>query len=297
MLMGKIREIFASDELSRFRRGCFGLAALGAIVVLGTNASGAKGETRVLVDSYADEDYLKGKEADDALKRETYHFVEGKFHGGNMRDPSLREVSFMDVAESLAAELRKRNYYPAQTQEGGDLLIVVHRGMTQIEADWDELFPQDDLDDDSFSDSEEEDGTEESPGTILDETGYTYREQDNAELIGFDRALKRSSLNVQEGFELQDMLRSERYFLVLMAFDLRILRETGEKKLVWSTRFSLDAIQTNFEDAHFALSRGAANYFGTNLDGKLGKTTTHLGSGEVETGELKVIETLDDEEE
>ncbi len=47
---------------------------------------------------------------------------------------------------------------------------------------------------------------------------------------------------------------------------------------------------TNFREAHFALSRGASDYFGTNLDGKLGKAMTNLAPGEVEVGDLEVIE-------
>lgn len=64
--------------------------------------------------------------------------------------------------------------------------------------------------------------------------------------------------------------------------------------MIWSTRFSLDAIGTNFRDAHLALSRGAANYFGTNLDGELGKTKTHLGEGKVELGDVQVVDTVEE---
>jgi hypothetical protein len=112
------------------------------------------------------------------------------------------------------------------------------------------------------------------------------------QLIGFDRALKRRGLMLQDELELQKMLRAERYFLILMAFDWQKMQKTGEKKLVWSTRFSMDAIGVGFDDAHFALSRGAANYYGTNLDGKLGKTKTFVGPGEVITGDLEVIGTV-----
>ena len=73
-----------------------------------------------------------------------------------------------------------------------------------------------------------------------------------------------------------------------------MLRKTGEKKLLWTMRFSLDVVKQAFDEAHFALSRGAANYFGTNLDGDLGKVNTHVGSGGGKTGELKVIETVDE---
>jgi len=261
-----------------------------------TFVAGKKGEARILVDSFAERSYLKKKEGDTGPKRETYHLVEGKSHGGLIRDKSLREVPFIEVAEGLAQEMEKRNYYPAVSMEDGDFLIIVHRGVTRIEADWDELFPEDDEEEAA---AEEEEGEEEltNPDTYLREEGYTNAEQDNAQLIGFDRALRRRGLMVQDEMELQEMLRAERYFLILMAFDWQKLRKTGEKKLVWSTRFSMDAVRVNFHEAHFALSRGAANYFGTNLDGKLGKVKTFVGPGEVKTGELKVIETLEDEKE
>jgi len=250
-------------------------------------------KARVLVDSYADKGYLEDKETDDGLRPETYHFVEGKFVGGYIRDKSLREVPFMEIAENLAVELRKRNYFPARSEDEGDLLIVVNRGVTQIQADFEDLFPADDEEDSLDSEGDEE-STDETPGAYLDESGYTYREQDNAKLIGFDRALRRRDLGIQESMELQEMLKEERYFLILSAFDLKTLRKTGEKRLVWSTRFSMDAVKVGFDDAHFALSRAASGYFGTNLDGDLGKVNTFAGPGEVTKGELRVVETLEE---
>lgn len=57
-----------------------------------------------------------------------------------IRDSSLCEVAFLEVAEGLARELETRDYYPAQSKESGDYLLIVQRGITRIEADWDELF-------------------------------------------------------------------------------------------------------------------------------------------------------------
>ncbi|MGK0237738.1 MAG: hypothetical protein ACI92G_001198 [Candidatus Pelagisphaera sp.] len=274
-----------------------GLLACFAFFALVSLAMGKKGETRVLVDSFAEKSYLKKKDAGESVRRETYHMVEGKSHGGVIRDSSLREVPFIEVAEGLARELETRNYYPAQAKEAGDFVIIVHRGITRIEADWDELFPVDDSEEAAEESDDEEEEELTNPETYLREEGFSNAEQDNAQLIGFDRALKRRGLMPQDELELQEMLRSERYFLVLMAFDWQKIQKTGEKKLLWSTRFSMDAIGVGFDDAHFALSRGAANYFGTNLDGKLGKTKTFVGPGDVVTGDLEVIGTVDSEEE
>lgn len=256
---------------------------------------GKKGETRVLIDSFAEKSYLKKKEGAEGARHETYHLVEGKSYGGLLRDKSIREVPFMEVAEGLAREMKKRNYHSARSVEEGDFLIIVHRGVTRIEADWEEMFPEDEEEDSSL----EEEGEEEleSPGLRLYEEGYSNAEQDNAALIGFDRALKRRGLNVQDEMELQEMLRNERYFLVLVAYDWQKMRATGERELVWTTRFSMDAVRVDFHEAHFALSRAASNYFGTNLDGDLGKVKTFVGPGEVTAGDLEVIETLGESKE
>jgi hypothetical protein len=101
----------------------------------------------VLVDSFAEKSYVKKKNADESVRRETYQMVEGQSYGGVIRDSSLCEVAFIEVAEGLARELETRNYYPAQSKESGDFLLIVHRGITRIEADWDELFPVDDSED------------------------------------------------------------------------------------------------------------------------------------------------------
>ena len=262
------------------------------------NASAAKGEARVLVDAFAQNDYIKEKEGDDGARLETYHLMEGKRFGGLLKDKSIGEVPFMEVAKGLAVQMKKRNFYPARSPKEGDFMIVVHRGVTRIEADWDELFPADDSEDEAALGGEEEEGDElTDPEDYLREEGYTYTEGQNAAMIGFDRALQRPGLMVQEEMELQEMLREERYFLVLLAYDWQKLRTTGEKDLVWSTRFSMDAVRVNFDDAHLALSRAASNYFGTNLDGKLGKVKTFVGPGEVTTGDLEVVETVQEENE
>ena len=48
-----------------------------------------------------------------------------------------------------------------------------------------------------------------------------------------NRQMRRRDLGIQESIELQEMLNEERHFLILSAFDLKILRETVEKRMVW----------------------------------------------------------------
>ncbi len=268
-----------------------------------------RGQARVLVDSYAKESYVEAKNAGDEPLLETYHFYEGRHFGGNIRDPSLRDVSFLEVVETLAVELQQRNYYPETDPEKGDFIITVHWGVTGIEEPLDELFLNEPVDtgidapDIIFSGGQNGGNTAQDFSVdavndyeSFDRSGPTNADKDNAALIGFDRALQRKGLMPQDEYELRDMLKDERYFIILMAYDWQKLRAEKEYDLIWSTRFSLDAIGTNFREAHFALSRGAANYFGTNLDGKLGKTKTNLGPADVELGEIEVVEEVKKEE-
>ena len=242
---------------------------------------------RVLVDSWADETYESSKEANDEAPRlETYHFVKGKRFGGYLLDESIDQVDFLEMVEYLALEMRKRNFHPAASPQKGDFLIIVHWGVTGIQDAFEDLFPGVTFGEFTTGNSEEDQ---------LNEDRFTYREASNAKLIGFDRAIRRKGLSIQSENELREMLREERYFMLLMAYDWQQLRQTGEKVLLWSTRFSLRAVSTNFREAHFALSRGASDYFGTNLDGKLGRARVNLGPGEIIKSELDVIETLEDE--
>ena len=132
----------------------------------------AKRRARVLVDSFAEENYLKSKETDEGLVPETYHLVQGKKIGGYISDKSLSDVPFIEVAENLAEQLRSRDYYPTQAKEEVDLLIIVNWGVTQIQADFDELFPTD-VEEETGEEGEASDSfLDGAPGSVLEEGEY-----------------------------------------------------------------------------------------------------------------------------
>ena len=60
----------------------------------------AERRARVLVDSFAEENYLKSKETDEGLLPETYQLVQGKKIGGYISHKSLSDVPFIEVAEN-----------------------------------------------------------------------------------------------------------------------------------------------------------------------------------------------------
>jgi len=59
-----------------------------------------KRRASVLVDSFAEENYLKSKETDEGLLPETYQLVQGKKIGGYISHKSLSDVPFIEVAEN-----------------------------------------------------------------------------------------------------------------------------------------------------------------------------------------------------
>jgi len=288
-----------TKNLSAPGKKLLGLISLGLVVGFSTTAFAKKGKARVYVDSVASTTYEEGRKLLGGDEIETYHFYKGRFFGGNIRDKSLERTEFQSIVETLAKDMRHRNYYPAPDRESGDLFIVVHYGTTSIDPDWNDLMGVTDF---GSSDDGSADG---DTGESFDSGAQDYQDfnrlnsnqgrESAAKLTGFDRALRKRSLSTTDEYTLRAELEDERYFIIMMAYDWQKLRTEGKFELQWSTRFSLNSIGTNFEDAYYALSRAAAPYFGTNLN-DLTKERTFFGEGDVTTGELEVVETLEEGE-
>ncbi|OUW17951.1 MAG: hypothetical protein CBD18_03550 [Opitutales bacterium TMED158] len=270
-------------------------AGLCLLSLVATSASAAK-TARIFVDSEASVTYNEKKESDDGTKYETYVFIEGKYYPGSFKDPSLSIPSFEEVAQTLAENMKERNYYPSGTPTEGDLLVVVHYGVTSVQQDLGELFMLEESDpyadqadpeqfsevfDDSFDDIQRLDD-------FARDNGAAHRNSMNNGRLGISRALDRRHLTDAEEFDLRVEMEDERYFIILMAYDYNKMRERKEKELLWTTRFSLPAVGTNFVDAYPALARAARNYYGTSLE-KYAKTSTHFGTGSVDIGTLETV--------
>ncbi len=282
------------------------LAGTAAFCLIGT-AFAAK-TARVFIDSEASVNYNDVKEADEGAKYETYVFIKGNFYDGDFSDKSLRTASFEEIAATLAENMKQRNYYPSTNPGEGDLLIVVHYGTTSVEQDLEELFMLDSTDPYALEetgiggfysgDSDEEAGYSEIySDDFVDladlndfDASNTARHRDTMRnnRLGISKALNRKYMTETEEFDLRVEMQDERYFIILMAYDYLKLRTTKERELLWTTRFSVPAIGTNFEDAYPALARAASAYYGTSLE-KYAKTSTHFGTGTVEIGTLETV--------
>lgn len=261
----------------------------------GGNLDAAK-TARVFIDSEASESYNERKESESGAQYETYVFIEGKSYGAGFKDKSLKEPSFEEIVGTLAENMKDRNYYPSASPDQGDLLIVVHYGSTMVEQDLEELFMldatdpyADQADPETFTEvySDMFDDISDLDDIARDNVAKHANSMDNRRL-GIGRALNRRNINKTEEFDLRVELEDERYFIIMMAYDYKKLRESKEKELLWTTRFSVPAIGTNFVDAYPALARAAREYYGTSLE-KYAKSRTHFGTGTVDIGDLETV--------
>ena len=229
-------------------------------------------------------------------KIQTYHVLEGKYFGGNTDDKSMDGVTFTDIAQNMAANLRRQKFFTETDPEKGDLLIMVHYGVTDYEADYMELMGIDSLDDLGFgseSDSEELDEFEAADAFLADFAGMqAFIEGSEMSLLFKSKLLGMEEMfddraSDQDVYEFRDMVSEERYFIILIAFDLPAYRK-GEKKALWTTRYSIRAIGQPFDVAIGELNYVAGNFFGKNLKGLNSRRATD--DSEVKIGEIEVLE-------
>ena len=253
-------------------------------------------ENRVAVKSKASPDFTIQR-SEGGKKIQTYHVLEGKYFGGNTDDKSMEGVTFMDIANNLAANLQRQGFYSAQSNDEGDLLIMINYGATDYDADYQELMGIDSLDDLGFGagaeENEELDEFEAQDAFISDFNNMqAMNEAGNmdkifkAKILGLEELFD-DSASVQDVYEFEDMVNEERYFIYLVAFDLPAYRK-GEKKVMWTTRYSMRAIGQPFDEAIAQLNTVASHYFGLNMKGMQNRRASD--DFEVKIGELEVIE-------
>ncbi len=276
-------------------------------------------DNAVAVAAGADKDYVAQKfgERGSKAKAESFVFAQGRYFGGYLRDPSLDRTQFGDIARNLAPALAKQSYYPAADAKNADLLIVVHWGITSVEenpdhgqTEFDQLQKDGAAYNSKFSsgDGGRSTGGIGDPGFVGSDLAIAFGQSaaagsapaDNARLLGYASELQKEeyrSLGVGSGMtdldrRLREDLVDERYFVILMAYDYRSVKEgrRGAKpKLLWSTHFSMRATGFNFTSALPAMTSTAANFFGHQVEGLL-LEANRIPEGRVDVGEPRTVE-------
>ena len=278
--------------------------AIGLFFLIFIAFTGLFAANQVVVHSQASEAFMTQRALDDKKEFYTYHFYKGRFHGGNRADPSMNRMSFNDIVVDMANHLQKQNFYPVQENEKSDLLIVVHYGVTSIQQSTDKMLGYTSLEDKlgAAASSAQSTGGGEITGASINaasdlafvgnadiaaneanELSARYQ----AQLVGMEKAYS-ESIGPREEFEYKFLLKDERYFVILMAYDFQKMQR-GEAELLWSTRYSIRSVGQSFERAIKDMNLVAGNYFGKHLDDIVKKRVTD--KSRVKLGKIELVDT------
>jgi len=244
---------------------------------------------RIVIKAVASEAYVKERALDEKKKIQTYHFMKAHFFGGNTNDRGLMECTFEDIVTDMAVHLKQQGYYNNPVMGEGDLLIVVHYGVTDYEESLEEMMGytsfedmgySEDMDAAALADFQSNLSMAENMHQSNQASGYQ-----KARLLGLEEAYSTRGLP-QDEYELRSMLKEGRYFVSLMAFDLPLMKQ-GEVKWLWSTRYSIRSAGQSFSDAIRDMNLVAGDFYGKNLKGLHRKRATD--NSRVEMGEIEVI--------
>ncbi|HEU5079125.1 MAG TPA: hypothetical protein VFT72_07920 [Opitutaceae bacterium] len=287
----------------------FCLALLWALSV-----SLARADKHVAVFANADSAYLEARSKDGKITPQSYVFFEGKFTPGFTVDPSLDKCKFETLARKLAVDLAQQSFFPAKDLKSADLLLIVHWGVTSprrhlgpvettadlkhintvndgITGPWlqnDDMANMINDPDLAFRENLEWDLTLRRVNATRDK----FSTDNDAIILGITddlRAEKDRPFTSTRGQMLQSMLEEDRYFVVIMAFDAKVLGETKKLRRVWISKLSIRSPGVNFGTAIERMGQVGANYFGTSLKGMVVETAK-VKKGHVEIGEAIVIE-------
>ena len=254
------------------------LLCLGASALL-QPAARAENSDIAAVSSRASDDYVRAKLPNGSYASEAYAFGEGGLWAGPMRDETIDNLHFIDVARTIAVPLAGQNYLPAKDPNKTRLLIMVYWGTTA--------------------------GTAESPNAIdpkNSEEKLMFKDQfdradfQNARLLGYDsegvigtdygRNLLLTALH-RKTEDLTEEIEDNRYFVVLMAFDFQLMWKQRKPKLLWETRFSIRERRNDFGLALPAMAQDASRYFGQDSHGLIRE---RLPDTNIILGEPKVLD-------
>lgn len=280
-------------------------------------------EKLVVARSTVSGEYLQKRMVDGKRQPQTYVFMPGRYFAGIVHDNTMDRTSFRTIAERLAPDLRRQDYYPAESLSKADLLLIVHWGVTygqnrdtvsmalgmenlanlnfettEARREFDEAFARGDMEAagrarDNLSSLEGQSRSEiETIASHQDAGG-----EDSAALLGFSAELRKEYRSLFE-YERQQaiigMALEERYFVIVTAYDAPTLRNEKKLKRVWTLRTSIRAAGVNFHQALDRIGHVAGHYFGTRQDGVTFDYTGDRKRKEVvKLGELVVIGTVD----
>lgn len=286
---------------------------LGCSVIPAAPLYSSDGDDITAVSGRTSKDYVRTRLANGSFAPESYVFGKGGAWTGAMKDYSIDNLTFLAVAHMIAAPLATQSYHPDTDPKTTKLLIMVYWGTTRV-PDQPKDSPkyahlQDAQDALIRSRGNSPDpgtaSTKYTPGNTLEDELTTaiaateavnrLREQTdylNVKMLGYDswwlstEGDKRGTAFEQEKDDLLEEIEDSRYFVVLMAYDFRLLWKEKKHKLLWETRFSIRQRRHEFDKDLPSMAQYASQFFGQDSHGLIHK---EIPLGHVEVGEVKSL--------
>lgn len=261
-------------------------------------------DPNVAVIAQARADYTERKFAGGKPARETYVFMEGSYFEGTTVDHSIERMPFRRIAEYLGTELARQNYLPARSVQEAELLLVVHWGTTTPRVSVQESFGGTNLTSSAPGAADiaalakdnpmgMDNAMAPAPDTSQapeanDLTGVADRligsvsTGNSVALLGYQDEIHKLSKNTYSQTQsdiINFHLTNERYFITIMAYDVKQLREADtHRRPVWTLHLNISSPGNNFSTALDRISIAAANYAGRSTDGlQTVRPTIHQG--------------------
>jgi len=268
--------------------------------------------------------YFRSTLPDGSLKREYYAIANGTYLPGATPDQSIDAVRFPQIARLVAQFLALKNYYLAQDGKSADFLLKISWGTTvpydstahrthaeafnsaannlaaaNAQVKQSEAARQKQMTTDGIQSPERstrDAARDVFEGELLQLEMFngvrlTANER-NARLLGYVDEINNRDTPARfagGGALVDDLfsdLESERYFVIISAYDFHSAKDEGKEKLLWVTRVSIQAQGNKFNETLAAMLARASRYFGQN-SGQL--VRQYQKEGKVTLGDLKVI--------
>jgi hypothetical protein len=228
------------------------------------------------VSAKVSDDYARGTLSNGSFQSETYAFGEGGYYPAGIYDPTIDNLTFNQVARTLAEPLADRNFQPTRDPGKTKLLIMVYWGETtgSLDNHWGGM---------SVSGRSTYDGG----NIVLTTAQVAMSDARNAAILGYDSELSEFGWKARrERPDLLADIERGRYFVVLMAYDFQLMWRQNKHKLLWETRFSIRENGNEFDRMLPAMAKYASQYFGENTHGLVRRP---LPEGSVDVGAPKSL--------
>jgi hypothetical protein len=290
---------------------------------LGAYLDSAGGNDITAVTSRKAKSYVRVQLPNGTYVPETYVFGPGGVWRGEKVDSTIDNLTFLSVAHMIAGPLASQNYIPGRHLGSTKLLIMVYWGTTHgvehatetsayvnLQASQDNLLntymatgaskPSYNIGQTTRSaNGPGQDQVRQAEEALMTSIAAVAAENhmrdqqdiENVNMLGYDSWWDSTDRyeNTPMRFRRQDLLdeiEEDRYFVVLMAYDLEAMRRNHSHRELWETRFSIRERHHAFDEDLPAMARYASQYFGQDSKGLIHKAVPY---GKVDIGAVKSL--------